>query len=105
MRLTDVISKANSGLNAKITMIGCAQVVKQEFDELYPGEVEAVHLVRNTRELDPKAAEYKKTVQDLIDLLDDYTSKRRRHKEIKRKKAGPWTSDVDGWHNASHWTL
>lgn len=70
--------------------------MKEEFDELYPGEVEEVHLVRNTRELDPKAAEYKKTVQELTDLLDDYTSKRRRHKEIKRKKAGPWTSDVDG---------
>jgi Cytosolic domain of 10TM putative phosphate transporter len=66
----------------------CAeQVVKEEFDELYPGEVEAVHLVRNTRDLDPKVAEYKKLSEELTDLIDDYTSKRRRHKQIKRKKA------------------
>jgi hypothetical protein len=73
---------------ATVRVIFCMslQLVAREYEELYPGEVDEVHLVRNTRELDPKVAEYEKLEQNLTDLLDDYTSKRRRHKTIKRKK-------------------
>ncbi len=54
---------------------------------LFPGEVQAVHVVYDTAKLDNLVEEYEKLHSNLTDLLDDYTSKKRRHKKIKRKQA------------------
>ncbi|KAK9811621.1 hypothetical protein WJX72_007134 [[Myrmecia] bisecta] len=73
------------------------QVVEEEFEELYPGLVAKVHLVHDTRELDATVQEYENVRQKLIDVLDDYISKSRRHITIKRRmvtvlgvKHGSW---------------
>ena len=62
-------------------------MVEREYEELFPGEVEAVHVVRDTAVLNGLVKEYDTLRGKLEDLLDDYTSKKRRHKKIKRKTA------------------
>lgn len=57
-----------------------------EYDELYGGEVEAVHVVHDMADLNKLCSEYEKLKSKLTDLIDDYTSKKRRHKKIKPAK-------------------
>ena len=63
------------------------QLVTAEFNELYPGEVAAVHLVHDNRLLRKVQGEYRSTLQGLLDLVDRYASRRARHKPVKRKTA------------------
>lgn len=63
-----------------------AQMVEQEYAELFPGEVEAVHVVYDLAALNGLCKEYDTLKRNLEDLVDDYTSKKRRHKPIKRKQ-------------------
>ena len=62
------------------------QVVQREYDELFGGEVEAVHVVQDMADLNKLCKEYEKLKGKLADLIDDYTSKKRRHKKIKPQK-------------------
>ena len=61
--------------------------MEREYAELFPGEVEAVHVVHDTAPMNSLVKEYAKLKGKLEDLVDDYTSKKRRHKKIKRKQA------------------
>jgi hypothetical protein len=66
------------------------QVVEQEFDELFPGQVVAVQPVYDVRELEPLDKEYDKLSRKLWDLVGDYSHKLRDDKKIKkRKQVGP----------------
>lgn len=68
----------------------CVQVVEQEFDELFPGQVVAVQPVYDVRELEPLDKEYDKLSRKLWDLVGDYSHKLRDDKKIKkRKQVGP----------------
>ena len=60
-------------------------MVEQEYEELFPNEVEAVHVCYDLADLNGYCNEYEKLKRNLEDLVDDYTSKKRRHKSIKRK--------------------
>ena len=62
------------------------QMVEREFATLFSGDVESVHVVYDTAKLDKLVEEYEKLHGNLTDLLDDYTSKKRRHKKFKRKQ-------------------
>ena len=62
------------------------QVVQREYDEIFEGEVEAVHVVQDMADLNKLCKEYEKLKGKLADLIDDYTSKKRRHKKIKPQK-------------------
>ena len=61
-----------------------------EYDELFGGEVEAVHVVYDMADLNTLCKEYNKLKDKLADLIDDYTSKKRRHKKIKPQKVTPY---------------
>lgn len=74
------------GKNATLLAI-LLQMVEQEYAELFPGEVEAVHVVHDLAALNNLVKEYEKLKRNLEDLVDDYTSKKRRHKPFKPKKA------------------
>ena len=65
------------------------QLVRNEYDELFTGEVAAVHIVYNTNSLDPLVKEYDGMIRDLEDLIDDYASQLSRGKDIKRKDVRP----------------
>ena len=62
------------------------QVVEQEFDELFPGQVVAVQPVYDVRELEPLDKEYDKLSRKLWDLVGDYSHKLRDDKKIKKRK-------------------
>ena len=65
----------------------CAlQMVANEYEELFPGDVDSVHVVCKTASLDPVVSEYDANLRNLEDLLDDYASQAARGKEIKRKE-------------------
>lgn len=60
--------------------------MEQEYEELFGDEVEAVHVVYDMADLNKLCNEYTKLKGKLADLVDDYTSKKRRHKKIKEQK-------------------
>ncbi len=62
------------------------QMVKNEYDELFEGDVAAVHIVYNTSTLDDLVQEYDTGLRDLEDLIDDYASQKTRDKTVKRKQ-------------------
>ena len=62
------------------------QMVRNEYDELFEGDVASVHVVYNTSALDSHVQEYDKGVRDLEDLIDDYASQKARDKSIKRRQ-------------------
>ena len=68
----------------------CAvQVVQEEFEDIFPGEVAAVTGVRETGALDRLVSEFQARSQSLTDLLDHYTRQRRRHvRQIARRQVG-----------------
>lgn len=67
---------------------GCSQLVENEFNHLYPGEVKAVHMVYNCDDLDKLVTEYDKLKGQALDLIDTYATKMHRGKKVKRKKVG-----------------
>ena len=69
--------------------VPAAQMVEREMHTLFPGDVQSVHVVYDTAKLDSLVEEYEKIHGNLTDLLDDYTSKKRRHKKFKRKTVRP----------------
>ena len=74
--------------------IACSQLVEKEFNHLYPGEVEAIHLVYDCDDLDKLVTEYDKLKGKALDLIDAYATKMRRGKKIKRKTVGPMPSPL-----------
>ena len=62
------------------------QMVRNEYDELFEGDVAAVHIVYNTNDLDSLVQEYDTALRDLEDLIDDYASQKARDKTVKRKQ-------------------
>ena len=48
--------------------------------------MEAVHVVHDMADVNKLCSEYMKLKGKLTDLVDDYTSKKRRHKKIKPAK-------------------
>ncbi len=56
-----------------------------EYQELHPKEVEEVHVLHDTDQLEKLVKEYQKLQRSLEDLIDDFTSKKRRDKKIKPK--------------------
>ncbi|KAK9902019.1 hypothetical protein WJX75_001351 [Coccomyxa subellipsoidea] len=96
----DPWAKAEALLEQGLTV---QQMVEQEYEELFPREVEAVHVCYDLADLNGFVKEYEKLKKNLEDLVDDYTSKKRRHKSIKRKKErvlgvkyGAWGRDKYG---------
>ena len=86
----------------------CVQLVQKTVEDAFPGAVVRVHAVYDTARLEPLAAEYEQTARRLADLLDDYTSKLRRHRSVKRRKvplapcqAVDCLADLSGRHLAS----
>ena len=67
------------------TLCVCLQVVDTEYRELHPDEVEEVHVLNDTAVLERLVKEYQKLQRSLEDLIDDFTSKKRRSKKIKPK--------------------
>ena len=59
--------------------------MEREYRELYPGDLAAVHMVYLCPDLDKLVQEYDKLNDSLLDLLDGYTSMKRRGKPMKRK--------------------
>lgn len=71
-------------------LLACrAQMVKKTTEDAFPGSVVRVHAVYDTSRLEPLTREFKDTRRRLADLLDDYTSRLRRHRSVKRRKARP----------------
>eukprot|EP00891_Asterochloris_glomerata_P001750 jgi/Astpho2/1750/Aster-04171 len=61
------------------------EVVQQEFEALFPGEVEQVRLVKDTTTLDSLVGEYTKVKRQLEDLVDEYQGRRKRLLKVKRR--------------------
>ena len=92
-------SRHTSKLNVSCMLIcptfasssGCvacrAQLVKKTTEDAFPGSVVRVHAVYDTSRLVPLTREFSDTRRRLADLLDDYTSRLRRHRSVKRRKA------------------
>ena len=60
-------------------------MVRDEYNDLYESDVNAVHVVYQSKDLDPLVDEYNGLVRKLEDLIDDYASKMQSGKRIKRK--------------------
>lgn len=60
-----------------------AQMVQQQFELLFPGKVLRIHMGHDTREIDTLVREYWSLRRKLMDLLDEYSAKRRRQQPIK----------------------
>ena len=56
-----------------------------EYRQLHPDEVEQVHVLHDTDHLEKLTKEYNKLQRSTEDLIDDFTSKKRRNKKIKPK--------------------
>eukprot|EP00803_Ostreobium_quekettii_P011457 evm.model.scf_1059.5 EVM.evm.TU.scf_1059.5 scf_1059:28549-38537(-) len=68
----------------KMTSMTYEDMVTSEFKEVYPEhEVERVRVVHDSTHLDPAVTAYNNTKRELEDLVDEYTSKIRRRREVK----------------------
>ena len=63
--------------------------MEREYAELFPGEVEAVHVVHDTAPMNSLVKEYAKLKGKLEDLVDDYTSKKRPPQEDQAQAGAP----------------
>ena len=70
------------------------QMVEQEYEDLYPGQVAAVHLVYDNRPLRKMQGEYASSRQKMLDLVDKYASLRARGKPVSRKTVRGLSSRV-----------
>ena len=61
------------------------QLVQQEIETLFPGEVERIRLVKDTTVLDGLVREYTSLKRSLEDLLDHYMGRRKRLLKVKRR--------------------
>jgi hypothetical protein len=61
-------------------------MVRREFEEIFPGEVESVHVVYITLALDAMVKEFQSVQQKLEDLLDLYVTQRRRGRDISKRR-------------------
>lgn len=61
------------------------QMVAREFEEVFPGQVEGIHVAYNTPRLASLAKEFQKTRQKLEDTLDLYLSQRQRGRVIRKR--------------------
>ncbi len=59
------------------------QMVEQQFQHLFPDKVLRVHMAHDTREIDSLVSEYWKLRRRLLDLLDDYSNKRKHGRHVK----------------------
>ncbi len=78
----------------------CLQFVEEEFNAVFDGQVQEVHVCYNTRELDKLVSEYNGTLIKLQDQIDEYIRLDKLRKKIKRQKARlqPQASARhDGW--------
>ncbi|CAK0785988.1 hypothetical protein CVIRNUC_009201 [Coccomyxa viridis] len=98
---TDPWAKAERQLQEGRSM---QEVVQREYDELFGGEVEAVHVVQDMADLNKLCKEYEKLKGKLADLIDDYTSKKRRHKKIKPQKVRVNGILYGGWGRENYGT-
>ena len=70
-----------------LTVLVAVQIVRAEFEDIFPGEVATVSTVHETGALDRMVSEYRGRMQSLTDLLDHYTRQRRRHiRKIVRRR-------------------
>ena len=60
-------------------------MVRDEYNDLFEGDVNAIHVVYQSKDLDPLVDEYNGLVRSLEDLIDDYASKMQRDKTVKRQ--------------------
>lgn len=60
-------------------------MVAIQFDEVFPGQVDGIHVAYHTPKLANLAKEFQKTRQKLEDTLDLYVSQRRRGRAIKKR--------------------
>ena len=65
------------------------QMVEQQFQHLFPGKVLRVHMAHDTREIDSLVSEYWKLRRRLLDLLDDYSNKRKHGRPVKPAQVRP----------------
>lgn len=69
-----------------VLLMVCSQaLVESEMDQVY-GQVEAVHVVYNTKQLDATATKYMQLKQEFEDILDMYQSHVQSGKPIKKMK-------------------
>lgn len=69
-----------------------AQMVADEYNDLFGGQVVSVQPVHETSKLEKLDAKYDKASQKLWDMVGDYSNKKRNNKKIKRKQARQATS-------------
>ena len=62
------------------------QMVSDEYNDLFAGQVVAVEPVHETTKLEKLVAKYEKSSQKLWDMIGDYSNKKRNGKKIKRKQ-------------------
>ena len=62
------------------------QYVEQQFNAVFDGQVEEVHVCYNTRELDKLVSEYNSTLTKLQDQIDEYIRFDKLRKKPKRQK-------------------
>ena len=81
------------------------QFVEQQFNAVFDGQVEEVHVCYNTRELDKLVNEYNSTLIKLQDQIDEYIRLDKLRKKIKRQKVSLfWITlhKLDGCHKNLH---
>ena len=62
------------------------QMVGDEYEDLFPGQVLAVETLHDTTDLEGLVAKYEKLSLQMWDLIGDYSNKQRAGKKIKRKQ-------------------
>ena len=65
---------------------GPAQVVRREFEEIFPGQVADVHVAHDTAQLDVLLGMLQDACRRLQDLCDEYLRLHRLRRPITRQK-------------------
>lgn len=74
-----------------------AQMVEDEYEDLFPGEVAAVEAVHDTTNLEARTQDYTKLREKLWDLIAEYTKKKREGKKIKRSEVRVFGALLGDW--------
>ena len=64
------------------------QMVEDEYEDMFPGQVMSVETLHDTTTLEGLAAKYEKLNKQMWDLIGDYSNKQRDCKKVKRKQVG-----------------
>ena len=76
------------------------QMVEEEYEDLFPGQVLAVETVHDTTHLESLTATYSSTSLQLWDLISEYSNKKREGKKIKRSQVRePANFAISAFHN------